>query len=281
MKKIIIAMTLFVWVAMLIQAEDKIEQDKIEPKVQQSVQSPKSAIDKNKKNKAQNNIQKDTTSEENTKTPYIQAASSSEQTSKQLLQCNAIFDARKGELKEQIRQLDEKTQSIQALENATQNLLDKREAKLKERENALSIKLKEIEDKEAKEEAQNKQRQDEIKALIAKNEDILKQIDGAKNNKLAQTYAKMKDSKAAPIIENLPQDEAASILFALSAQDMGKILSKMNPKKAAELTEILKKGPPFEKQKSETLQKKNPDKKETGDVNLEENQDKNTQDSSI
>lgn len=281
MKKIIIAMTLFVWVATLIQAEDKIDQDKLKPKVQQSVQSPKSAIDENNKNKTQNNIQKDTISEENTKTPYIQAASSSEQTSKQLLQCNAIFDARKGELKEQIRQLDEKTQSIQALENATQNLLDKREAKLKERENALSIKLKEIEDKQAKEEAQNKQRQDEIKALIAKNEDILKQIDDAKNNKLAQTYAKMKDSKAAPIIENLPQDEAASILFALSAQDMGKILSKMNPKKAAELTEILKKGPPFEKQKSETLQKKNPDKKETGGVKLEENQDKNTQDSSI
>lgn len=281
MKKIIIAMTLFVWVATLIQAEDKIEQDKLEPKVQQSVQSPKSTIDENNKNKTQNNIQKDTRSEENTKTPYIQAASSSEQASKQLLQCNAIFDARKGELKEQIRQLDEKTQSIQALENATQNLLDKREAKLKERENALSIKLKEIEDKQAKEEAQNKQRQDEIKALIAKNQDILKRIDGAKNNKLAQTYAKMKDSKAAPIIENLPQDEAASILFALSAQDMGKILSKMNPKKAAELTEILKKGPPFEKQKSETLQKKNPDKKETGDINLEENQDKNTQDSSI
>lgn len=255
MKKIIIAMISFVWMITFIQAEDKTTQDKLEPKVQEFVQSPKTDIAKDN-SKIQNKIQKDTALQENAKTPYVPAASSSDQNSKQLLQCNAIFDARKGELKEQIRQLDEKTQSIQALENAAQNLLDKREAKLKERENALSIKLKEIEDKEAKEEAQNKQRQDSIKALIAKNENILKQIDDAKNNKLAQTYAKMKDSKAAPIIENLPQDEAASILFALSAQDMGKILSKMNPKKAAELTEILKKGPPFEKQKSQTLQKK-------------------------
>lgn len=281
MKKITIAMILFVWVATLMQAEDDTKKDKLETKVQQSEQSPKITPNENNKNKTQNSTQKDMSSEENTKTHYIPPSSSSEQTSKQLLQCNAIFDARKGELKEQIRQLDEKTQSIQALENATQNLLDKREAKLKERENALSIKLKEIEDKEAKEEVQNKQRQDQIKALIAKNEDILKQIDDAKNNKLAQTYAKMKDSKAAPIIENLPQDEAASILFALSAQDMGKILSKMNPKKAAELTEILKKGPPFEKQKSETSQKANPDKKETGDAKLEENQEENTEDSSI
>lgn len=281
MKKKIIAMVLFVSIGTFIQAEDKAGQDKLEPKVQQSIQSPKKTTNEDNKSKTRNNTQKDMTVEENTKTPYVPADSNSEQTSKQLLQCNAIFDARKGELKEQIRQLDEKTQSIQALENATQNLLDKREAKLKERENALSIKLKEIEDKQAKEEAQNKQRQDQIKALIAKNEDILKQIDDAKNNKLAQTYAKMKDSKAAPIIENLPQDEAASILFALSAQDMGKILSKMDPKKAADLTEILKKGPPFEKQKSQALQKENLDKKETGDVNLEKNQDENTQNSSI
>lgn len=262
----------------IIQAEDKIQQNSPQTKADQSKQSPKN---NSHQDKTQNTPQKDLIPEEDEKQAYIPADSNSENTSKQLLQCNAIFDARKGELKEQIRELDEKTQSLQALQNATQNLLDKREAKLKERENALSIKLKEIEDKEAKEEAQNKQRQDDIKALIAKNEDILKQIDDAKNNKLAQTYAKMRDSKAAPIIENLPQDEAASILFALSAQDMGKILSKMDPKKAAELTEVLKKGPPFEKQKTQVVQKKTPEKKEEQEQKPQEDEGKNTQDSSI
>ncbi|PAF53060.1 hypothetical protein BKH42_07955 [Helicobacter sp. 13S00482-2] len=247
MKKICLAVILFLIIGDL-QAQDKATSPSL---------SSKTTVIKQTKTTDEAKAQQQNTNEVSKpqdNPPLIPAASDSESTSKQLLQCNAIFDARKGELSEKIRQLDEKTQSIQALQNATQNLLDQREAKIKEREKALSLKLKEIEDKEVKLKVTSEEKESTIKALIAKNEDILKQIDGAKNNKLAQTYAKMKDSKAAPIIENLPDDEAASILFALSAQDMGKILSKMNPKKAAHLTEILKKGPPFENQKAKITQ---------------------------
>lgn len=173
--------------------------------------------------------------------------------SEELLNCNIIFESRKDEIKDQIRELNEKNQTLQILKDATQNLLQNREIKLKEREDALRIKLKEIEDKEAQATINAKKKEEKIKSLITQNEEILKQIDDSKNNKLAQTYAKMKDSKAALILENLPQEQAASILFALSAQDMGKILSKMDPKKAANLTEILKKGPPFK----EALKEKN------------------------
>ncbi|PAF42729.1 hypothetical protein BKH45_03740 [Helicobacter sp. 11S03491-1] len=196
------------------------------------------------------------------------------QSSKQLLECNAIFESRKDEIIDQVRQLDEKKQAIEALQNASQNILNQREAKLKEREKALSLKLKEIQEQENKAKQINDEKETKIKNLITKNEEILKAINGAKNNKLALTYAKMKDSKAAPIIENLPQDEAASILFALSAQDMGKILSKMDPKKAAELTEILKKGPPFESSIPEQIsqQNKNQEQKEiTHDQDINKN----------
>lgn len=198
------------------------------------------------------NAQTDST----TQAPTIEVhrtAQNNAQASGELLNCNIIFESRKDEIKDQIRELNEKNQTLQILKDATQNLLQNREIKLKEREEALRIKLKEIEDKEAQATINAKEKEEKIKSLITKNEEILKQIDDSKNNKLAQTYAKMKDSKAALILENLPQEQAASILFALSAQDMGKILSKMNPKKAANLTEILKKGPPFK----EALKEKN------------------------
>ncbi|PAF49265.1 hypothetical protein BKH41_03225 [Helicobacter sp. 12S02232-10] len=201
------------------------------------------------------------------------------QSSSQLLNCNAVFESRKNEIKEQLRELDEKNQAMEALKNATQNIFNQRETKLKERENALSLKLKEIEDKEAKLKAMNDENEAKIKNLIKKNEEVLKEIDQAKNNKLAQTYAKMKDSKAAPIIENLPDMEAAAILFSLSAQDMGKILAKMNPKKAAELTEILKKGPPFKEEKK-VLPKKTQNQEIPNELSPK-NEDTNTQDSSI
>lgn len=171
--------------------------------------------------------------------------------SEELLRCNIIFESRKDEIKNQIRELNEKNQALQALKVATQNLLQSREIKLKEREEALRLKLKEIEDKEEKAKINAQEEEEKIKNLIAQNEKILKQIDDSKDNKLSQTYAKMKDSKAALILQNLPQEQAASILFSLSAQDMGKILSKMDSKKAADLTDILKKGPPF-KEKNQT-----------------------------
>ncbi|WP_411709943.1 magnesium transporter MgtE N-terminal domain-containing protein [Helicobacter felis] len=55
----------------------------------------------------------------------------------------------------------------------------------------------------------------------------------------------MKDSKAAPILQDLPPSQAAQMLSTLEAKDMGKNLAKMDPQKAAMLTEMLQKGPPF------------------------------------
>ncbi|VDG58619.1 Uncharacterized conserved protein [Escherichia coli] len=55
----------------------------------------------------------------------------------------------------------------------------------------------------------------------------------------------MKDSKSALILENLPTQNALEILMALKPQELGKILAKMDPKKAAALTELWQK--PHEK----------------------------------
>ncbi|WP_233711805.1 MotE family protein, partial [Helicobacter salomonis] len=163
----------------------------------------------------------------------------------QFLQCNAIFESRKAEIDRQLQALQERALTLQTLQNQTQSLLDQRSAKVVEREKALGIKLKEFEDKEANLKKTQEENEKKLKALIAKNEKLLKEIKAASQSKLASTYAKMKDSKAAPILQDLSPAQAAQILSTLEAKDMGKILAKMDPAKAATLTEMLQKGPPF------------------------------------
>ncbi|GAA7765734.1 hypothetical protein HpCOL17_18180 [Helicobacter pylori] len=62
----------------------------------------------------------------------------------------------------------------------------------------------------------------------------------------------MKDSKSALILENLPTQNALEILMALKPQELGKILAKMDPKKAAALTELWQKPPKENKESQKT-----------------------------
>ena len=157
---------------------------------------------------------------------------------RELIDCNIIFEQRKSEIIQEIERIDEQQQALQALQSATQNVLDQKEADLKKREIALNNAQKEMEEREAK-----------ITRLLKRNEEILKQIRGATQSKVGETYAGMKDSKSAAILETLPEAEAAEILFALDTKVMSKILAKMTPQKAAILTQLLQKGPPFEEEK--------------------------------
>lgn len=157
---------------------------------------------------------------------------------REVIDCNIIFEQRKAEIIQEIERIDEQQQALQALQSATQNILDQKEADLKKREIALKDAQKEMEEREAK-----------IARLLKRNEEVLKQIRGATQSKVGETYAGMKDSKSAAILETLPETEAAEILFALDTKVMSKILSKMTPQKAATLTQLLQKGPPFEEEK--------------------------------
>ncbi|WP_297814256.1 MotE family protein [uncultured Helicobacter sp.] len=176
---------------------------------------------------------------------------------REVIDCNIIFEQRKAEIIKEIERIDEQQQALQALQNATQNVLDQKEADLKKREIALNNIQKEIEEREAK-----------ITRLLKRNEEILKQIRGATQSKVGETYAGMKDSKSAAILETLPDAEAAGILFALDTKVMSKILSKMTPQKAATLTQLLQKGPPFEEEKESPQPKTiNPQNKEDSEGN--------------
>jgi flagellar motility protein MotE (MotC chaperone) len=81
--------------------------------------------------------------------------------------------------------------------------------------------------------------------MLEENKKLLAQVEAKKGDKLDETYIKMKDAAAAAIVEKLPVHEGAAIMFGLPAKKVSQIMAKMNPQIASEITQQLKKGPPF------------------------------------
>ncbi len=153
--------------------------------------------------------------------------------------CNKIFEERKSELLKEIERIDEREQAFEALQAATNALLDKKKVYIKAKEADMNATLKKISEKE-----QN------IKDMLEEKKKLLEAIKKAKDDKISETYLKMKDSAAAAIIESMEDSEAAKILFNLTPKKMSKIMAKMDPKKASRITTLLTKGPPFSKNSS-------------------------------
>ncbi|MFD0711273.1 magnesium transporter MgtE N-terminal domain-containing protein [Paenibacillus sp. GCM10027626] len=59
-------------------------------------------------------------------------------------------------------------------------------------------------------------------------------------NELANMYAKITPSKAAPILQSMELEEAVLVLSAMRPDDRVRIMEKMSPKKAADATIMLK-----------------------------------------
>lgn len=152
----------------------------------------------------------------------------------EVLNCNGVFESRKAELQNELDKITEQRKMMNIFYDEQRRLNDKKLEALKLQEQRVESLI-----------AEAKSRENNIKDLIKQNEELLTQIDAKKSQKISQTYAKMKDSKASAIIEELPLNEAAEILFAMDSKDIGKIFAKMDAQKAAKLTEMLKKGPPF------------------------------------
>jgi len=60
-------------------------------------------------------------------------------------------------------------------------------------------------------------------------------------SKIAQTFAKMKAGSASGILSKMDSKEAVVILQSLKPKTVGQILTKMDAKKASELTLLLSK----------------------------------------
>ncbi|GAA8347922.1 MotE family protein [Helicobacter pylori] len=181
-----------------------------------------------------------------------------EEAAQELLQCSAIFESKKAELKEDLRQLSEKEQSLRILQIENARLLDEKSDLLNKKEKEIDEKLKNLAAKEEAFKTLQTEEKKRLKNLIEENEDILREIKQAKDSKIGETYSKMKDSKSALILENLPTKNALEILMALKPQELGKILAKMDPKKAAALTELWQKPPKENKENKESQKTTDP-----------------------
>ncbi|MGL2419220.1 MotE family protein [Helicobacter pylori] len=176
----------------------------------------------------------------------------SKEAAQELLQCSAIFESKKAELKDDLRRLSEKEQSLRILQTENARLLDEKNDLLSKKEKEVEEKLKNLAAKEEAFKTLQTEEKKRLKNLIEENEDILREIKQAKDSKIGETYSKMKDSKSALILENLPTQNALEILMALKPQELGKILAKMDPKKAAALTELWQKPPKENKENKES-----------------------------
>ena len=152
------------------------------------------------------------------------------QTSDKIFECTKIFEQRKGELLVELERIDEQKQALNSLKIATENLLKKKKAKLDQQEEGLNTKLGELTKKE-----------NAIKAMRDENKKLLQTLKSTKMSKISQTFSKMKAGAAAGVLSDMPTDDAVAILQSLKPKVVGKIFTKMDPTKAAKLTELLTK----------------------------------------
>ena len=152
------------------------------------------------------------------------------QTSERLFDCTEIFQERKSELLIELERIDEQKQALNSLKIATEELLKQKESKLSLVEEEVDGKLLKITEKEKN-----------IKEMLKKNEAILNELKSTKMSKIAQTFAKMKPASASNILSDMEEKEAVVILQSLKPKVIGKILTKMDSKKASKLTQLLSK----------------------------------------
>jgi flagellar motility protein MotE (MotC chaperone) len=123
------------------------------------------------------------------------------------------------------------TQDAQAQIEELKNTIKQQEASLGQADSANQKKdqsIKELQD-------QLKALQDQEKVRTQSEEEYKLQV-----QQLANMYAKMTPSKAAPILENMTMKETVLVLSEMKSDDRGKILEKMDPKKAADASIQLK-----------------------------------------
>jgi flagellar motility protein MotE (MotC chaperone) len=154
-----------------------------------------------------------------------------------VFQCNQIFEARKQELIDELNTIEEKQAAEEALLRSREELLNQKKQKLEEQEKRIQQKMDQLKDNI-----------ESIERKLAELKRLEEMLQKGKDNKLLNSYGKMKESKAAAIFDTMDAHKVARIIFYLEDKKMGKILAKMQPAKAAEVTRIIHKGLPFDKE---------------------------------
>jgi flagellar motility protein MotE (MotC chaperone) len=155
------------------------------------------------------------------------------------MECNKIFESRKDEMLQELDKIEERQQEYELYQESKLKLIQDEQAKLDKKRSEVNTIFE-----------KSKQLKDEADRLYKKNKAILKNIQDAKSDKIAQTYKKMKDSKAAGIFNVMQKESAAKILFSLPASKISKILAKMDPQVASDITNLINSNKAFENNSS-------------------------------
>ena len=156
------------------------------------------------------------------------------QAKENLVECNKIFEAKKGELLQVLDEIDEKRDEFNLYKEKMLKVLQKKEEVIAKKEKEIQEILKKAQ-----------KLKDDAKKIKEENQKILKNIKEAKSDKISKTYMKMRDSKAAAIFDTMDVKDSARILFGLKASKISKIMAKMNPQKAATITKLLENNKAF------------------------------------
>jgi flagellar motility protein MotE (MotC chaperone) len=129
------------------------------------------------------------------------------------------------------------TDEVLTVNNAKAKV-DELSARLAERETLLI----QATDQTVQQKQQIEQMQAQIDLLTKTNTEqtITSEAYNARISSLANMYGKMTPSKAAPILESMTLDESALVLGAMSDTERGRVLERMTPKKAADVSMKLK-----------------------------------------
>jgi flagellar motility protein MotE (MotC chaperone) len=116
--------------------------------------------------------------------------------------------------------------------------LEKREARLREKEKALNLLEKQIESRLAEiEETRRK-----LAELVKRQEELVEEQKVQRNARiehLVAAYKGMRPEMAANLVDSMEDGVAVDILSAMPGRNAGQILAHVNPKKAARLTKAI------------------------------------------
>jgi len=170
--------------------------------------------------------------------------------------------------KEQLEKSEKQVESAEATIEKLKSQVTAKEAELKAAKDAASAETQKTAELQKKLDDANKAAETAATAQPESESDYQKQI-----KSLAKMYADMSPSKAAPILQNMTNEEMVLMLNAMQSTARTKVLEKMDPKTAADVSMLMKDAKPSGDLALDALQSRL--KKETAEATTTTSNSKN------
>ena len=141
--------------------------------------------------------------------------------------------------KEKLEKSEQQVESAEATIEKLKSQVTAKETELKAAQEATTTEAKKATDLQKKLDDAEKAAETATAATPETESDYQKQI-----KDLAKMYADMSPSKAAPILQNMTNEEMVLLLNAMQSSARTKVLEKMDPKTAADVTMMMKDAKP-------------------------------------